>query len=307
MSFTFTFSDKELVDLLNQIPQEQRDEYVQGQLKIAELVVSQLSLTVSPKGAEQRLADAIKPLAELVKSSGDQNLESLNKLSDMLSDLRGTKESSYKKGKLGEGLLESCVTSHFPSCELTNQVLSPHCCDFLFQRTPDSPKVLIEVKIYKNNVPTSEITKFHQDLQTTGIDYGVMCSLTSGIAFHHEFEIQDIIGGKKVMYIPNAGLDCKGVLYGLLLLEQIYVNSQSKEPNNQISIELTHLLDLLQQVSDVNKSLESVKSNLHKNIDRCIKPLETLLQQMETNFNDSLARLKDLIDSPPKTKNVTLK
>ena len=110
---------------------------------------------------------------------------------------------SFPNGKLSEDLCYRTLTINYPTWEFTDVTQVGHEGDCRAKNTPIG-EILYEFKSYDYNINKEQIYKFHKDLETTGINYGIFVSNTSGIVGKENLEWEFIQDNKLVVYISNA-------------------------------------------------------------------------------------------------------
>ena len=143
----------------------------------------------------------------------------------------------------------------------------------------DFPKILIESKLYKNPVSTKEVEKFYDDLDTTGITYGLFVSISSSIMCHRRLEYKKI-KNKHVIFIPNSGFDSMNIVYGILFLRQIHANNSNiKNISNEIIDEkCTIIYNSLSYLDSIYENTSKIKNNMIK----CKSVIDTQLNNLIT-------------------------
>lgn len=173
-------------------------------------------------------------LTLLTASAGEESMrrffapvaDQMNQLRDTLQQFQRAAHKSQGIGKIGEDLVTVQLARAFPEDEFINKAVEAHQADIHASFAVDGQQrvtALVEVKLYTNDVPTSEIEKFRSDLRSTGQRFGLMVSLasrfskmTGPISVEHT---PDYVA----VYVPSAGLDGSGLVWGAALLKSIAV------------------------------------------------------------------------------------
>jgi Restriction endonuclease len=206
---------------------------------------------------------------------------------------------------MGENLIENVIESYFPGAEISNTTKQAHQSDYHLKL--DNYNLLIEVKTYQKNVPTKEVEKFFSDLQEhTNAQSGILISLSSGIAKRPKISYEWITDNKGesklITFIPNAGTDGNGVIWGILF--EIMVLGYLEKLNNSVvdsDIDVNKISDMVINqmqwvdhiINDMNISISEVQ-NSHQTI---IKQIEKTNHLLVSKWNDNTKNLKKLIDS----------
>lgn len=133
-----------------------------------------------------RLAKPVAPSLELVAGAIAKKVSSALKLEES-ADLSDRALASSKIGERGEAFVrEILATVGGLTCE-------PHCGDIHAHFQGEDPVgnfVLVEVKNYKNSVPSSELTKFARDCSDCSASAGLFVSLGAPIAKTPDWHIE---------------------------------------------------------------------------------------------------------------------
>ena len=201
----------------------------------------------------------------------------MEKLSEELYDLSGKTKVSSLKGKIGENCiqrnLEALLTNYFSDAELINTSTIPNKSDFHFKEK-GYKNIWIEVKTYKRNVPSSEITKFIKELKDNKIMYGIFASTTSGINTKNKISIEEISYNQYILFIPNCGLDGLLILQGIIFLRLL--NKFECKTNK-----FTEIDNLKDKNKDVKKLIKKVLEKFEK-IKKWLNESTNLRKQIQT-------------------------
>ena len=276
------------------------------------------------------LSTKISSLNNNISNSIDKQINNISKqygqLSDTILKLTGDVSVSSTKGKIGENYLENLLNSQFPDDSVVVKANQGHEADIHIHCKEDIT-ILVESKIYKSAVNTSQIEKFYRDLERTGIKYGIFVSITSSIIGYHRLQYISK-KDKHIIFIPKAGFDGIKVIYGVLFLKELkkylskntQVSPQMIDEKCQIILESTKMLDNIFQCltrlrGDAIKSKNIIEDNLRKIIvniletEICTKKIitdlkntiSTTLEDFNTNFveieNDIFENLIDEFNS----------
>jgi hypothetical protein len=166
--------------------------------------------------------------AELIRESRHEQQELLtNKLGAILqfSEESAANTRRFSKqnaaatiGNQGEDMLEVLLDSQLPGVEIIRTSRSARYMDFKL-RTGDV-EVLLDVKLYTEQVPSKEIDKFRADMLGNK-SHGILLSLTSQIATKYPMQI-DLVDNKLVaVYLGNNGLEVGMVAKALSVVRSL--------------------------------------------------------------------------------------
>jgi hypothetical protein len=176
--------------------------------------------------------------------------------------------------------------------------------------------IMVEIKNYSKNVPSSEKYKFHRDLlRSAEYDAGIMMSCCSGICNTSNI-IQGIsykqIGNKFAVYLSNTGFDCTDrLIWAILFIVAIqqYCAKSSDENTKKhyhkitayVSGKLEQLKNCIIEITNMQKILDNHKINMLKTINNGISAMEIsitfLKKRLQFIINDfTLLHTKNIMN-----------
>ncbi len=166
----------------------------------------------------------IDPIKGIINDATSENKNKINEIDDKLDALLNIRTNSSRKGKLSEELCYYRLMMNYPGWEFIDVSQQGHEGDCRAKHTPIGD-ILYEFKSYDTNVNREQIHKFYNDLETTGVKYGIFVSNTSGIVGKKNLEWEIIQGDKLVIYISNVGLNGQGCVLATELLIAMVKNN----------------------------------------------------------------------------------
>jgi hypothetical protein len=173
-----------------------------------------------------------------------------------------TTKNSSSKGKVGEVLYDNWISNDISkqwSTEVTKS--QPHSGDFIHTHHDTKQQVIVDVKHYTKNVPTTEIDKLWSDMETTGIPLGLMVSLTSRFVKRRpgvDIEFRTIHGKPATMMFVSDALNHKEFIFPALEILRLH------NPKTQFDIRdvLRPLHDIMGIISECEKNTEKLESDI---------------------------------------------
>lgn len=209
----------------------------------------------------------------------EESKQQYMQLTHIVNKLTGDSNTSSIKGSMGENFIENVLKTGFQDDTVEVTASKGHESDIhLISNT--FPKMLIESKLYSGPVGSNEVKKFYDDLDSTGINYGLFVSLSSSIVKHRRLEYK-FIKGKHVVFIPNSGFDNMNIIYGILFLREI-----SQQHNKNISGEL--LDEKCQLIYNSLKFLDILFENISKLKNDALKMKSTIDTQVNSLISNSI-------------------
>jgi len=154
---------------------------------------------------------------QYVEENINNNMLSLRGSIDQI--IKNTSNSALK-GKIGENLVEDIININFPDDTIEYKGNQSYEGDY-HMHLKNIGTILIEVKTYSQNVPTSELTKFKRDMVRSGLKAGIFISTTSGIIGKKRYEIEKLNTEQIIIYIPNSGLEGSSIIWGILFTKNL--------------------------------------------------------------------------------------
>lgn len=116
-------------------------------------------------------------------------------------------------GQLGENIVEDILNNEFKDKEIVRTTTKLHSGDFIINN-----ELLIEVKLYNKNVPSSEIDKFKYDITFNKCKLGILYGINCGICNHKRLDIENC-KEYNILYVPFANRDA--IVWSILVAQLI--------------------------------------------------------------------------------------
>jgi hypothetical protein len=158
-------------------------------------------------------------------------------------------KNSSVKGSAAQDAYVDMLNRHFEA-DVTDVGGTPESCDIDFDMN-DRPPIRVEIKNYSSkNIPTTEVRKFHNDLEQCG-RHGIMISVNSHIAKKSDFTF-DLVGDQQkfvAFYISKNGLDMdrfESALRFVYSLAQVMDTQTESCANSYTADEVQRMCDRMQ-------------------------------------------------------------
>jgi hypothetical protein len=223
------------------------------------------------------LMNAIDCLQTRIQSITNESVEKLDKrVEERLRPLCEaiTSKVSTTRGKTGENLYENWVSSSISGAwntESTKHIA--HSGDYIHTHYDSKKRVIVDVKNYGKNVPSSEKEKLWHDMETQQIPLGMLVSLNSRIVGHRDtmdIEFRTMNGVNSCMILVSNAMEHKELISVSLEMLRLYTTDSK-----------CSTFETLREVLDSIKKLEESSNKLEKEI------TSTLLEyrkQIQTQF-----------------------
>ena len=303
MEFTIDTNKNIWIDDLKFSSEDEKNIYFNNLLYLGYTVLKSSQFTIDSNSLFRPLTNDLNSIKETIDDMKHEVIEETTStkeqcvnLNNAIIKLTGNISTSSLKGKIGENFVENILTNHFPDDTVKQTALTGHESDFHLISS-DYPNILIKSKIYSNVVNSSEIEKFFKDLETTGIQYGVFISLTSGIIKHKRFDYE-FTRGKHVIFIPSAGFDGHNLIYAILFLRELSKISKENLVNESLFKNKTNMINIILQNFDLTYTQLiklKTKSMEFKNI------VDKQLLSLITEIIESELIIKNIIETTKKS------
>jgi hypothetical protein len=253
---------------------------------------------VPPEGltfaVENTLAAGHVVMELLQASTGEESMSRffrpvvarMDVLQNSIDAMLKTTQKSVQQGALGENIACQQLRRAFPLDEFDIVSDQGHQADIhaLFKFVEGQPqKALIEVKLYTGDVPGSEVEKFRRDLSETGVRYGLMISMTSGIAGIAGHPLHwDVFGNHLAIFAPRVGMDGYGLVCGAMLLKSIIAHENRtgalalppahaiEQAWKRLNLELTGLAGVVSELKELRESARTGQQELGRIFDSLV-------------------------------------
>jgi hypothetical protein len=221
--------------------------------------------------SEEKIKNTINEIKDISSQTNVQQENINNELIKFLSQYK----IASKKGQFGENLLESILTSLFPSAEIVNTTGDSGSGDFILQRK-DKFKILLENKNYDStNVSKKEVEKFINDVENQNCS-GIMMSQRTGISSKQNFEI-DINNGNVLIYIHNMNYDSDKILLACDIIDNLTEKIKDIEKtDNSIVLPESVLIKINEQYQKFINKREEIINHVNENAKTLITMIKTL-------------------------------
>ncbi len=195
-----------------------------------------------------------------------------------LEEYLGKYKKSVLKGEQGENKLVNVLTDVFPSAEVQNVSKTGHSGDVILIRD-QKDRILLENKVYTENLPTKEVHKFQRDVDEQKC-HGLLLSQNSGICHIENWHI-DIVNNKILVYLHNVHDDPDIIKQAIQLIDSLSaklstVLNDSDDSETKIEIpqnvlemmnhEFSHLNEIIKNINTLNKKYQKDSDELLKKL-----------------------------------------
>lgn len=263
--------DLKINDWLINIPEHNRHEIINKNLKLGHIISSLLINHIDVSNdIFNPIHDKLSNISNIQYNQLDkintQINENLNFVKDSIDKLTQYSNKSVTKGFYGEKIIENLIKYNFPDYTIINNTHNPHNSDYELINLKQQ-KILIEIKNYTRNIPTTEINKFIDDLQKSDIQIGIFISLNTGICNKKRFTIETYDNDKKIIFLPNVSENSTMIIMSILLAESLFdINNYSHKKINENNINIIYddFNSFCKKYNDIIENIKLTKINIEK-------------------------------------------
>jgi len=221
--------------------------------------------------SEKRIQSNLETIKDNTLSNQSKNSATMDELSTYLKKFNN---SSYK-GSQGESELENILTQMFPSAEIINSSSSKACGDFMLKRD-NKPNIMLENKVYENNVKYEEIDKFIRDVDELRC-HAIFLSQSSGITRKKNYQV-DIHKGCILVYIHNVRYSQDKIQMAVDMIDQLSERIQEldSEEEHENIISKSVLDEINQEYIEFNRQKDDIILNAKDFQKKLLVQLENL-------------------------------
>ena len=308
MELRFTIHAQEDIEYIQSMDNDKKNQLLETALSIGlkSIQMSEVNLDCH---------SYIDPIQKIVSDTIHIQSNQIHQIDEKLNNLMHIKSNSSRKGDLSENICRSLLNQKYPQWVFNDVSQENYQADCRAIESSIGP-ILYEFKHYETNINREQISKFHRDLEYTGINYGVFVSNTSGIVGKKNIE-WEMEGKKLIIYVSNIGMNGYGCILGTeLLLALVENNIHQKDEkwilyqNYELSDILDHLIDSIdmyknniEQISKHKYLIQDYRTKLNTLTDQ----LEKSIFQIELDSNLTFKKIMNLVESINSEKKVLQK
>jgi hypothetical protein len=286
LKLNITFTDPKAIEIVENLPKDQRDTIIEKYVILGDMVVSHASITTS----KERVEEFFAPLRQDIETIRTQ-----------LNRIVPTVMTPASKGEVTVGSIFESFKEHFMDDSFEDVSSIGRYSDILATTNSGTP-VLIELKDYTNAVPSTEIDKFWNDMEVRNAHYGIFISMRSNITKcstcinlqHHM--------NRTAVFVVNNELNWKGHLFAFYVVKKLLEleTTKSKElSKKEITGILKKVHDTIQRIKklsedidDVNATVDELKTLSTKRLDKITSIINVYRRNLDEIIEKGLEELE---------------
>jgi len=238
--------------LLNKIKQDEINSTILSLITIGYNIHFPSIETIKYKS---ELNDIIKYLDSIRCEIKDNNINyKIESLELSLNKLIGLSSNSYKKGNIGENILEDIFNKKYLDIIYEKKNNIPHSGD-AWITLPDNKLIMLESKNYLTTVNKDEINKLEYDMTFNNIKWGILISYNSNIQGMKDFDYHTFTHNKE--------------LYSIIMISNFMNDIYKLDLALQVIKKLMPILDKTNNfpwlINNINDNLIELNNIINKN------------------------------------------
>ena len=283
MMLEILLKDPRAIRIAKGIPIENMNEIVEKYIILGDMVTCYASISTNKETSEEFFS----PLKNDIDTIRDQ-----------LRLIVPSMSNPAKKGKMTVETVFENLKEHFMDDSFEDVSGFGQYADILAKTSDSKIPILIELKDYKDTVPSAEIEKFWRDIERRGAKYGIFISMRSGISKCSSCITVKTEMNKTAVFVNNSELNWSGHLFAYYVIRRIaeVESIKRKELNTEKVGEIIakinqHIIDLRRDIDSIDK-IDDIAGNLqstcNKKLDELISFSNTLKKNMNEEINEIL-------------------
>jgi hypothetical protein len=231
------------------------------------------------------------------------NSDKITSLDNNLNKLIGISSNSYKKGSLGEYLLEDLIKNRYGDIIYENKSNTPHSGDG-WLHLPDNKIIMLESKNYLTVVNKDEIIKLQNDMINHHIKWSIMVSFNSLIQGMKELDLHTFIHNNEtysIIMIGNLISDVHKLDLGLQIIRKLIVNLDNIKNFPWVVKNIDNSLNELNNILQKNYVLRDSYYNMEKDIQKSLSLYHIILRDYQYDLENKINEIINTIKGTIKT------
>ena len=229
--------------------------------------------------------------------NNSETVEKISSLENSLNKLIGISSNSYKKGYLGECLLEEIIRDRYSDIEFEKKGNIPHSGD-AWLHLPNNKIVMLESKNYTTVINKDEIIKLQNDMINHHIKWGIMISFNSLIQGMKELDFHTFIHNQEtyfIIMISNLGFDIHKLDLGIQIIKKLITNFDNNIEFPWIVKNISQSLYELNNIIQKNYFLRDTYYNMEKDIQKLLSNYYSILREYQYDIEKKINEIINTI------------
>lgn len=284
MELDLLLKDPRAIAIVRKIPEMERDEVIEKFIILGEMVISHASISTRKETVEEFFSP-LKSDIEMIR--------------EQLRLIVPTITTPAKKGEITVENIFKSFREHFMDDLFEDVSAMGKYADILAITGDTETPILIELKDYRNTVPSKEIEKFWRDMERRGSKYGIFISMRSGIS-----KCSTCINLKRKMdktavFVVDSELNWSGHLFAYYVIKKLieFENMKKKEiKGKEIGKILANINDSVLELQSQNQMIDEIQNIADKLRTTSRKKLDELISISNEYQIKQNQKIKDILD-----------
>ncbi len=279
LKIELTLSDPAAIEIVENIPDERRDEIIEKYIILGNMVISHASITTSKETVDNFFAP-LKSDIEMIR--------------EQLKLIVPTICVPANKGTITVQNIFKSFEEHFFDDSFEDVSVIGKYADIKATAGEANTEILIELKDYTGKVPTTEVDKFWRDMERRNVRYGIFISMRSGITKMSGPIKVETKAGKTAVFVVESELNWFGHVFSYYVIKKIIEleSIKKKELNGE---------ELNKIISKINNYLIDIQKDT-----KIIEEIQDIADKLKTTSSNKLQNLIDLANTYKKKLNEKL-
>jgi len=269
LSLEITLTDPRAIEIVENLPEDRRDSIIEKYIILGDMVITHASISTSKESVESFFA----PLRA-----------DITMIREQLAHIIPTVMTPVKKGEITVESIFKSFEEHFMDDSFEDVSRIGKYTDILATTAETNTRVLIELKDYRNVVPSSEVDKFWRDMELRNARFGIFVSMRSRISkcsscinLKHNMD-------KTAVFVVNSELNWSGHIFAFYIIKKL--------------IELEALKKREVSFEDIGGTLSKIKNTIQE-IQKTIETIDnirTIANELKTTCTNRLDRIIRIVN-----------
>lgn len=282
LDLNIKFKDPKAIEIIQNFPKDKRDEIIEKYIILGDMVVTHASISTSKESVENFFA----PLKQ-----------DITLIREQLKNIVPTIMTPSKKGDITVEAIFKSFEEHFMDDSFEDVSSIGKYTDILGTISNSNTPILIEVKDYSGEIPTSQVDKFWRDMEVRDIKYGIFVSMRTKIAkcsgcisIQHNLK-------RTAIFVVNSELNWTGHLFAFYVISKLVELESSKKrdlKNKDISSSITKINNGIKEIRKISETLDKISTISEglktSNISR-LDEISSLIRVYKNQLNEEIERV----------------
>lgn len=264
LTIDITFTDPKAIEIIQNLPEDKRDNVIEKYIILGDMVVTHASISTSKESVENFFA----PLKQDILLIREQ-----------LKMIVPTIMTPSKKGEVTVEAIFKSFEEHFMDDSFEDVSGIGKYTDIFANISETKTPILIEIKDYSGEIPTSQVDKFWRDMEVRDVKYGIFISMRSKIAkcsscinLQHNFK-------RTAIFVVNSELNWSGHIFAFYITKKLVELEQMKKKGIKeidISSTLTKINNNIKEIQKIGDTLDKINAISDTLKTNCINKLDEI-------------------------------